>query len=311
MSQPARERTMHRMHARRRWNGRGLSEIVGTLMLVVIVVAAATAFSFFVASYEKTLLAQENANHIRSLEAVDMLAVHSSPRSLGSPEFGSLTFTFASADVNSMQIIDILVDGNALLSYNLTNLSSGKTTEIGILTGENSSSFVLPPLEQVIVRLDLGITLGINNTSKPDNLFSFLSLSDVPSATSYLEIEIQTQLGNDFKFVYVPPTPIADLTFVQSVNSNGVIGEIPVLDGTHAFQQGGNATIVAWDWVVTDESQFEKNYTEPVTWTGSGAQFELTNVTSFVDSNYSYSAILTVFNSLGLFAVGTPISFQG
>ncbi len=301
MSQPARERAMHRMHARRRWNARGLSEIVGTLMLVVIVVAAATAFSFFVASYEKTLLAQENANHTRSLEAVDMLAVHSSPQSLGSPEFGSLSFTFVSADVNSMQIIDILVDGNALLSYNLTNLSSGKTTEIGILTGENSSSFVLPPLEQVIVRLDLGIN---NTTSKPDNLFSFLSPSDVPSATSYLEIEIQTQLGNDFKFVYVPPTPIADLTFVQSVNPSGVIGEIPVLDGTHAFQQGGNATIVAWDWVVTNES----NHT---TWTGAGAQFELTNVTSFVDSTYDYSAILTVFNSLGLFAVGTPISFQG
>jgi len=282
---------MRRASIRSRWDSRGLSEIVGTLMLVLIVVAAATTFSFFVASYEKQVLAEENANHTRALEAMNVLAVHTRPAAPGSTVFGNLSFTFASADINTMLIDDILVDGNVVVSYQLTYLSTGTTVDVGILSGDANSSFLLPSLSEVTVALDL------NNLTP---LFSFLSSSQIPTASSYLEIEVQTALGNDFKFVYVPPTPIADLTFVQSV-VGGVITEIPVLDGTHAFQQGNNATMVAWDWLVTNESTLQ-------TWPGIGAQFELTNVS---DPAFSYSATLTVFNSIGLFAVGPPILVPG
>lgn len=269
---------------------RALSEIVGTLMLVLIVVAAATAFSFFVASYESQLLAQETANHDRSLEAVNMLAVHTKPVKPGSTILGNLSLTFASADVNTMQIDDILIDGNVVVSYGLTYLSNGTNTEIGILAGEGNASFLLFSLHEVTVTFDL------NNTT---SLFSFLSSDEIPSASSYLVVEIQTVLGNDFRFTYVPPTPLADLTFVQSI-VGGVITEIPVLDGTHSFQQGTNSTIVAWQWLVTNETTSRM-------WLASGAQFELTNLSA----SDSYAAVLTVYNSIGLFAVAPAIGVPG
>lgn len=283
---------MHRGRGERRAirQARGLSEIVGTLMLVLIVVAAATAFSFFVASYESQLLAQETANHNRSLEAVNMLAVHTKPVSPGSTILGNLSLTFASADVNTMQIDNILIDGNVIVSYGLTYLSNGTSTNVGILSGEGNASFLLFSLHEVTVTFDL------NNTTA---LFSFLSADEIPSASSYLVVEIQTVLGNDFRFTYVPPTPLADLTFVQSI-VGGVITEIPVLDGTHSFQQGTNSTIVAWQWLVT-------NTTTSRTWQATGAQFELTNL-SAADT---YTAVLTVFNSIGLFAVAPAIGVPG
>jgi len=281
------------MHRRRR-NSRGLSEIVGTLMLVLIVVAAATAFSFFVASYEKTLLAQEAANHSRQLEAMDVVAVHTRPIAPGSEVFGFLNLTVASEDVNTMQITNLLVNGNVVVSYQLTYLTNGTVVNIGIKTGEGNSSFLLPSLEEV------AITLELNNSSAPS--FSFLSANQIPTANSYLIVEVETALGNDFKTIYVPPTALAELTYIQSVNHTGVIVENPVLDGTHSFQQGGNATIVAWDWLITNE-------TSHGTWRGTGAQLEL-NLTSF-DAPYTYLANLTVYNSIGLFGLSPSISVTG
>jgi flagellin-like protein len=280
------------MH-RRRLDSRGLSEIVGTLMLVLIVVAAATAFSFFVASYEKTLLAQEATNHTRSLEALDVVAVHTMPVMAGSAIFGNLTITMASEDVNTIQITNLLVNGNVVVSYQLTYLSNGTEVNIGIKTGEGNSSFLLPTLQQVDITLQL-------NTSA--TLFSFLASSEIPTAQSYLIIEFETQLGNDFKSIYVPPTALAELTYIQSVNHTGVIVENPVLDGTHSFQQGGNETIVGWNWLIT-------NTTSHGTWTGTGAQLEL-NLTAS-DAAFAYAANLTVFNSIGLFAVSPTISIAG
>ncbi len=58
---------------------RGLAEIVGTLMLVLIVVAAATAFSFFVASEEQTNLREQNQLHLKNLENVTIQSVANVP----------------------------------------------------------------------------------------------------------------------------------------------------------------------------------------------------------------------------------------
>jgi flagellin-like protein len=289
MSQPACEWAMRRRAALRRWNSRGLSEIVGTLMLVLIVVAAATTFSFFVASYEKTLLAQEATNHDRAMEAMNVVAVHTHPVAPGSATFGNLSLTLESADVNPMQIDNLLVNGNVVISYNLTYLDNGTVTSIGLLHGEGNSSFLIPPLQEVQINLTL-------NSTSP--VFSFLAASQIPTANSYLVIEFQTALGNDFKTIFVPPVALSDLTFVQTIQG-GVIVEIPVLDGTHSFQQGGNETIVAWDWVITDT-------TTNMTTTASGAQVELTGLSS----SDHYAALLTVYNGLGLFSVSPSIDIQ-
>ena len=59
-----------------RGNSRALSEIVGTLILILIVVAAATALSVFVTGYEKTVLSQEANSHEKSLESYTIFGVN-------------------------------------------------------------------------------------------------------------------------------------------------------------------------------------------------------------------------------------------
>ena len=259
-------------------------------MLVLIVVAAATAFSFFVASYQQTLQSQEAANHDRTLEAIHVLSVLSTPVSASNPTFASLTFTIGSGDVNPMSLTDLVVNGVPVVSYNATWLSNDSPVNVGIKTGDAGTALLLPALDQIQVSLDLNST---------DPLFSFLSPSSIPTSNSYLTIYLQTQRGSGFTFVYVPPTALADLTFIQSFTGTVLI-DLPVLDGTHSFQQGGNVTIVDWTWSVT-------NLTSGYTWPEVGAQVELTNLSSTT----SYSAALAVFNSAGLFGVAPVLDFLG
>jgi len=271
---------------------RGLAEIVGTLMLVLIVVAAATAFSFFVASYQQQLQAQQTASHDRALEAVHVLSVLTKPVNASDPTFANLTFTIGSGDVNPMSLTDLVVNGNPAISYNATWLSNNSRVSVGIKGGDAGSALLLPALEQIQISLDLNTT---------DPLFSFLSPSAIPTANSYLTIYLQTQRGSGFTFVYVPPTALSDLTFIQSFNGV-VLTDLPVLDGTHSFQQGGNASIVAWSWTVTNLSALHHP-----SWPEVGAQVELTNLTA----TSSYSAALAVYNSAGLFGVAPSLTFLG
>ncbi|HYB77929.1 MAG TPA: archaellin/type IV pilin N-terminal domain-containing protein, partial [Thermoplasmata archaeon] len=178
--------------SRARLNSRGLSEIVGTLMLVLIVVAAATAFSFFVASYEQTLLAQENANHQRALESLHVLSVQALPGKNGSAKMSGLNITLASGDVNPMQISDILVNGNAVISYNATYISTRTTVHVGVGPGDTNLSLNLSSLEEAEISLDLAPFNSTNNT------FSSFLPGFTPTSNSYLVLNFQTSRGNNF-----------------------------------------------------------------------------------------------------------------
>jgi flagellin-like protein len=277
----------------RRWHrNHGLAEIVGTLMLVLIVVAAVTAFSFFVASYQQQLQSQENATHQRNLEAMRVLSVQTAPVSGGNPTFANMSFTIGSGDVNAMQLTDLVVNGNVVVSYNATWLENNTQVQVGIEPGDASTSLEIPALGQVVITLQLDPTAP---------MLSFLSGTDIPTSHSYLTLYLQTQRGSGFTFTYVPPPALADVSFVQSLVGGNLV-EIPVLDGTHSLQEGGNATIVAWTWAVTNESALPA----PTEWSESGAEVELGNLT---DPSDRYAATLTVQNSLGLFGVSVPISF--
>jgi flagellin-like protein len=278
---------MHRRGAR----SRGLAEIVGTLMLVLIVVAAATAFSFFVATYQQQLQSQENASHQRALEVVHVLSVQTAAVGLGNDTFAGLSFTISSGDVNPIQLTDLVVNGNVAWSYNATWESNGSRTTVGVLAGDASTWLDVPSLGQVLISLDL-------NPKSP--LLSFPSWTLIPTSGSYLTLYLQTQRGSGFTFVYVPPTALAVLTFVQTWNGATLV-ENPVLDGTHSFQEGANATIVAWDWSISGPTFT----TSP--WSTSGAQVELSNLTA----GDAYYANLTVYNSIGLFGTAPMYEFQG
>jgi flagellin-like protein len=297
----------------RRWGGdsRGLAEIVGTLMLVVIVVAAATAFSFFVASYQKQVQSEETVVHDRALEKVKLISLASSGcsdynntsktchRSLPNGEFARITVKAASLDINSIAVTGVFLSGHPVDNYSVI---IGRTTYSPCFNATSETTLacqpvLLPPYSESEFVFNLNDSSNFTKLPKCstvrilDCLYAFgTPYNSTDLSTSHeLELELLTSLGNSFLGTFVPPVAKLGVSFVNSW---------PVLDGSGSYQPSGgvttNATIDQWTWTVRGGAG------DPDNGPYFGQQVELPY--QFVLGG-NYSLILTVTNALGL--IGT------
>ncbi len=206
---------------------RGLSEIVGTLMLVVIVVGAATALGAFVASYQKELQQQRSLAHEQSLESLRILGLSSALDPAGTA-FQNLSFIVASEFVDPSTVVSISVNNAPLVRYTWENLTSSvwHSVQLG-----NGAELTLAPEQEILVSTNLSMSFS----------------GPAPLPNHYLKIDVYTILLNDFGRIFLPPTALA----VVSETSPAPNLSFVLLDGSTSFQSGGNLSIVEWNWVVT------------------------------------------------------------
>jgi len=261
---------------------RGLAEIVGTLMLVLIVVAAATAFSFFVASYQKQLQAEETLSHNKNLEDLRIFGLI--PTISTPPDLGNLRIELASLDVNSIVIEGVTLNGQAILTYTVTDSSGNPLSAPGCLNGNpfsppNASCTIAVPADAQVF-LDFNLQFG-NST------YAFGGTDVTVTDTGLLQFDMFTSLGNEFVQSFVPPVAIAGVTFVES---------FPILDGTGSYQPGAGSnqsiSINQWDWTVTSKPSGDPDDHPYV-----GQEVELPDPLSV---GVSYTINLTVVNSESL-----------
>ncbi|MCI4369054.1 MAG: hypothetical protein L3K09_05790 [Thermoplasmata archaeon] len=266
-----------------RSNRRGLSEIVGTLFLVLIVVGAATAFAAFVAGYQKQLQAEQQAAHERALESIRVLHLTPTPNGT-SGTWGWLNFSLASLDVNPIIVTSISVNDNPVAKYNVSglNLSTGTFWSQTVLAGGYLSLY---PREAFSVNV---------STAKGPARSGFYDPNLTLSTSSYLKVELFTYNSNAFTQTFIPPSAVASINYLQTYNGTNITN-IPVLDGSSSFQPG-NATLVAWIWTVHESAPSVK------TWGLSGEKVEMSNLTR----GGSYTVGLTVANSDGLLGLLNP-----
>jgi flagellin-like protein len=257
---------------------RGLSEIVGALMLVLIVVAAATSLSLFVASYQKQLQKQQQVLQQRGLESLRLLKL-APDLNRTTNAWSLLNFTLASLYINPSTISSISINDHPLKQYSAwrLDLSSGNFQSNTVLAGGQLSLTAREQLN-IIVNLSAGPS------------FSFYDSTFVLHANSYVKVDLFTTLGNDFSRLFIPPTAIALVTTLQSWNGTAYV-TVPVMDGSSSFQPG-NATLVSWSWNITPDNTVA---------TGEKA------VATFTQSNINHTITLTVTNSDGLIATSAIV----
>ncbi|HYA57373.1 MAG TPA: archaellin/type IV pilin N-terminal domain-containing protein [Thermoplasmata archaeon] len=273
---------------------RGLAEIVGTLMLVVIVVAAATAFSFFVQSYQKQLQSEENRAHDKSLEdlrILDLIPTVNNSSVTTPPALADLRLEVASLDVNSIGVNGMSANGQPVVNYTVTNSAGGALGPTECLNGDplapaNSSCYLTIPAESQVF-LDLNLQVGAK-------AYAFGGSDVILTESGLLKVDTYTSLGNVFVQAFVPPVAIAGVTFVDSY---------PILDGTASYQPGTNSSVAVsvdqWSWAVT------ANATANDTGPKSGQEVELGLPFT---RGVSYTIQLTVTNSESLIG-STQISY--
>lgn len=260
----------------------GLSEIVGTLMLVLIVVGAATALSVFVQSYQKQVQAEQQVQHQQNLEDLRIIGVQPTLNASSPGTYSFLSFMVASEDAENSTLTEFLVNGNPVERYTATEVSPTPGPTIPLINGAQLN---VSPREQT--RINLTFDGGVPAVS------SFYDAAFVLATTSFVHIEVQTYFLNDFQRTLVPPTAVALVGTIQTFSGSTYV-TVPVLDGSQSIEAGANETIVAWKWVLTN------NTGGGTTTTFSGQKWVLVG-SSGIDPLDSYTATVTVESSDGLF----------
>jgi len=289
-----------RQGRRVRRDGRGLAEIVGTLLLVVIVVAAAVAFSIFVASYQAQVQAEQAAAHNRALEDIRILGISTTLNTSTTPansSYSRLTFVAGSLDVNTMTVNELLVNGQFINYYTVTPLASALTTQICELcaAGQIPGSvleFNLTSLEQVTIAVNLTVW---SLATQPHGGFIQPYTVDTSGATNYISLSLFTTLGNDFKSVYAAPTALA-LTEQSETYSGGSYVPVVVFDGSSSIVPA-NDTIVSWSWSL-------ENLTSDTLFLDLSGEKALVPQSAF-ETGDNYDATLTIIDSSGLASTAT------
>ena len=289
---------------------RGIAEIVGTLMLILIVVAAAIALAAFVASAEKQYLAQQSYTHDKDLENLRVVSIQPQGLNSTSGDYTLLDFTVASTDPNPTTITGILVDGDVVTNYTVTTTSDPSPT-FGV-----PFFYTLPPTGVVTI----GVTFvpWTSSTLGPVHN-SFETTGLVLSANVYLEINLYTGYDNDFVFTALPPVPIIKVD-VLSLGSTYAT----VLDGTGSFLPAGqNATLVSWAWngtafctgsgcTIASESLVEGGWLPQLPTYGADVETSIPLApNSGPSTSYNYSLTLTVTSSDGLDGTVTVLYSPG
>lgn len=267
----------------------GLSEIVGALMLVLIVVVAATAFSVFVENYQKQLQAEQAINHERAIEALTTLSIQPTMNATVATNFFVLNLTLSSLTVEASIVTSISINDNTVHNYTVWTVDP--------VTGAESSQTVLPGgVLNLAAHEVANVVVCFNSVNTA--MSSFFNTGFVLPATSFVKVQLFTQLLNDFTTVFLPPTAIATVAVNIAPNGSGGFTEFPILDGSHSSQHGGNASLTSWTWVVTPSGG------SPTMVSGEEASAPFTSAAGTV-----YAISLTVTNSDGLLGLST-ISYK-
>jgi flagellin-like protein len=268
----------------------GVSEVIGALILVLVVVAAGSVFAVFVSERQERLLERERLNERRDLEGIDIIAIN--------PTFssGSMTyveFTISNIHSDDSYVTKININDLSIRQCYYFNHSSG-LFDIPISFLE---SFNLGSLEQRIFRVSL--------IASHNNFFS-----SPPSIRSggYIKVDVFTELTNDFQRTFHSPSPIFVVrTDSEWDSSTASYINVILFDGSLSDQPIEDGEIIEWSWSIqTDHNPNNGVWGEvgEVNSTATGRMLRADDLFT-APAGTQYRLILTIKDNFGMVASDT------
>ena len=213
-------------------SGSGVSEVVGALILVLIVVVAATAFAVFVAdrqdAYQRNQTIQDRSDN----EKIGISSI-SLQENLAGTEWFEIGLIITSFHEGTSYIRMISINEHVVEQFDI--MKNGVLLETGT---DYASWGRLNSTEQVTIIV------------YPDTYF-FGGDKDI-ALTSYLNIKISTSYGNSFNRNFLPPSPVFVVrTQTEWDAGSGTYISVPVLDGSLSDHPGVGGEILSWDWTIS------------------------------------------------------------
>lgn len=262
----------------RRHNDHGVSEVIGALMLILIVVISGSALAVFISEKQKDIQNQDRVDTQRDLEKIRIS--HITPTKTTGTLWQDLEIDLSSLYLEGSAITRVLINGEIVYAATKYNSSSG-SFDIPV-------SFNSP--------MDMGsLEVAILKVSLQDANF-YGSKPDI-SETDYIRIDVHTELLNTFTKVFQPPSSII-LVSTESQwdpSTTSYIG-VTLIDGSSSFHPDDDAFIVSWNWSVIGDDDgdgiFGETAEEIFNLTGPKARID-SSFTAPAGSNHEITLIVT------------------
>ena len=273
-------------------NLRGVSPVIGALMLTLITITAAASFAVFVSQKQEMIQEQQWAEQQRELEKLEIISINPNYEN---DKLVNLSFTVSSRSILDSTIKLIYVNdkplyGNFTLkytslslenwtvdngSYHRYSVNSSTDTEWSDVSGQYY------PLE---VESYENIEFTIENVE--ENVSGLNTDYNNP-----LTIEIITAKTSSFEKTFYPPSAV---TIIDVESLPATCTNYYILDGSLS-DHPGDGYVVKWEWNVTNmSSPITHLYPEPF-----GRKAQVTN-TSFIAQSNKYWVNLTVTDNFGM-----------
>lgn len=217
---------------------RGVSVIVGTLLMILITVTAAGALAVMISEFQKEDM--ERQTHLSAVENEKIEISGISPElnntfwneyynttDIQYNNWSAICFDLINMDVNDARINSVQVNGR--YADNFT--AEEKTYSL-------KRYLFIPATKKQTVRVDLVGNYTVDNP---------LIVGDDDAVT----IRVMTSLYNTFEATFKPPTPVVQAEVVTEdleIAKRSVL----VLDGTDSTDDDGS--VMRWDWRIEDAS---------------------------------------------------------
>lgn len=234
----------------------GVSEVVGAIMLVLIVVMAASSFAIFISQYQESAQAQRLDDQRRAQEDLKVISIVPVPDADGS-KWESFNFTIASLHNERSEITRITLNDHTVREFTVWR-ESPYTLEIMGTEMDHSNPLFLEPREQISISVDLGNSQALYDAA------AF-------STGSYVKIDLFTDWLNSFSKSFAPPSSVATHSPGSWYNVlNGQYEYYVTLNGRSSVAYDG-AYIMSWNWTVKSTNITDPMDTSDIIWVTTGS----------------------------------------
>jgi hypothetical protein len=200
----------------------GLSVVVGTLLLILIVVTSVSALALMVNEAQKKEMEQKSLRDAVESENIKILSL-----ALNDSDGDGYWNTII------LNVVNLNTEESRIVGLNINEMNAANYTD-GVKVYNFQNQFPVPSARNRQIFLNL-----TSNFTPPLNI----------SRNDPIRVVLFTSLTNNFERVFLPPVPIIKVN-VESEQIETEYQDVLSLDGSDSFDSGG--TIIKYQWLVSN-----------------------------------------------------------
>ena len=198
----------------------GLSVVVGTLLLILIVVTSVSALALMVSEAQKKEMEQRSLRAAVESENLKILSLALND-SEGDGYWNTIIIT----------VVNLNTEESRIVGLNINDRNAENYTD-GVRDYNFQKQFPVQPARSMQIFLNL-----TSNFTSPLNI----------SQNDAIRVILFTSMTNQFEHVFLPPVPIIKVN-VESEQIGTEFHDVITLDGSDSFEREG--TIIDYQWLV-------------------------------------------------------------